>query len=61
MFLMPTSKTPPIFIVLFKSPFGIAVEPAFRKILIFVFAKIECGLYFLDRFDVLILKMIFKK
>ena len=27
----------------------------------FFFAKIECGLYFLDRFDVLMLKMIFKK
>jgi len=27
----------------------------------FFFAKIECGLYFLNRFDVLISKMIFKK
>ena len=27
----------------------------------FFVAKIECGLYFLDRFDVLMLKMIFKK
>jgi len=27
----------------------------------FIFTKIECGLYFLDRFDVLMLKMIFKK
>jgi len=27
----------------------------------FVFAKIECGLYFLDLFDVLMSKMIFKK
>ena len=27
----------------------------------FFFAKIEYGLYFLDRFDVLISKMIFKK
>jgi hypothetical protein len=27
----------------------------------FFFAKIECGLYLLDRFDVLISKMIFKK
>ena len=26
-----------------------------------VFAKIECGLYFLNRFDVLISKIIFKK
>jgi hypothetical protein len=29
--------------------------------LFFFFAKIECGLYFLDRFDVLMSKMIFKK
>jgi hypothetical protein len=42
--------------------FGSAVEPAFDQILIFFFfAKIECGLYFLDRFDVLVSKMIFKK
>ena len=27
----------------------------------FLFVKIEFGLYFLDRFDVLMLKMIFKK
>ena len=27
----------------------------------FFFAKIECGLYFLDRFDVLMSKMILKK
>jgi len=27
----------------------------------FFFAKIKCGLYFLDRFDVLMSKMIFKK
>jgi hypothetical protein len=27
----------------------------------FFFAKIKCGLYFLDRFDVLISKIIFKK
>jgi len=27
----------------------------------FFFVKIECGLYFLDRFDVLMLKVIFKK
>jgi hypothetical protein len=31
------------------------------KFQIFFFAKIECGLYFLDRFDVLMSKMIFKK
>ena len=45
----------------FKSPFGCAFQPVFRQILNFFFAKIECGLYFLDRFDVLMLKMIFKK
>jgi len=27
----------------------------------FFFAKIECGLYFLDRFDMLMSKIIFKK
>jgi len=32
-----------------------------QKIWIFFFAKIWYGLYFLDRFDVLILKIIFKK
>jgi len=41
--------------------FGIAFVPVFRPNLIFFFAKIECGLYFLDRFDVLMSKMIFKK
>jgi len=49
----------------FLSMSGSAVEPAFHRILnfffFFFFAKIECGLYFLDRFDVLISKMIFKK
>ena len=30
-----------------------------KKIIFFV--KIKCGLYFLDRFDVLMSKMIFKK
>jgi hypothetical protein len=44
-----------------KSLFGSAVEPAFDRISNFFFAKIECGLYFLDRFDVLMSKMIFKK
>jgi hypothetical protein len=43
------------------SLFGSAVQPAFHQILIFFFAKIECGLYFLDRFDVLMSKIIFKK
>ena len=32
-----------------------------KKFNFFFFAKIECGLYFLDRFDVLMSKMIFKK
>jgi hypothetical protein len=44
--------------------FGIAFVPAFRlnlNFFFFFFAKIECGLYFLDRFDVLMSKMIFKK
>jgi len=40
---------------------GIAFVTVFRQILNFVFAKIECGLYLLDRFDVLISKMISKK
>jgi hypothetical protein len=45
-----------------KSLFGSAVEPVFDQILnYFFFAKIECGLYLLDRFDVLMSKMIFKK
>jgi hypothetical protein len=50
--------------VLDKRLFGSAVEPAFHRIsnfFFFFFAKIECGLYFLDRFDVLMSKMIFKK
>jgi hypothetical protein len=33
--------------------FDCAFQPAFRQILNFFFSKIECGLYFLDRFDVL--------
>jgi uncharacterized membrane protein (DUF106 family) len=45
-----------------KRPFGIAFVTAFHQILnFFFFAKIECGLYFLDRFDVLMSKIIFKK
>ena len=40
---------------LIKRPFGVVVK--FQ----FFFIKIECGLYFLDRFDVLMSKMIFKK
>ena len=44
--------------------FGIAFVPAFcpnLNFFFFFFAKIECGLYFLDRFDMLMSKMIFKK
>jgi len=41
--------------------FGIVFVTAFHQILNFFFTKIKCGLYFLDRFDVLISKMIFKK
>jgi hypothetical protein len=44
--------------------FGSAVQLAFHQIsnfVFFFFAKIECDLYFLDRFDVLMSKMIFKK
>jgi len=33
----------------------------FTKFQNFFLGKIECGLYFLDRFDVLISKIIFKK
>jgi hypothetical protein len=45
-----------------KSLFGSVVEHAFDRISnFFFFAKIECGLYFLDRFDMLMSKMIFKK
>ena len=47
---------------LIKNMFGYAVELEFDQIsFYFFFAKIECGLYFLDRFDVLMSKMIFKK
>jgi len=42
-------------------PFGIAFVTVFHQILNFFFIKIECSLYFLDRFDVLMSKMIFKK
>jgi hypothetical protein len=46
----------------FWDVFGIAFATAFRQILNFFFiVKIECGLYLLDRFDVLMSKMIFKK
>jgi len=44
-----------------KTMFGNATAVAFPKILIFFFTKIEYGLYVLDRFEVLMLKMIFKK
>jgi len=51
------------FICELKRAFGSAVQPAFQRIsnFFFFFAKIECGLYLLDRFDMLISKMIFKK
>jgi len=46
----------------FMGLFSIVFVIAFYQILIFYFfAKIECGLYFLDRFDVLMSKIIFKK
>jgi len=41
--------------------FGIVFVIVFRQILNFFFVKIECGLYFLDCFDVLMSKIIFKK
>jgi len=46
-----------------KVAFGSAFLPVFCENLnfFFFFAKIECGLYFLDRFDVLMSKIIFKK
>jgi hypothetical protein len=45
-----------------KGTFGIAFVIVFCSNLnFFFFAKIECGLYFLDRFDVLMSKIIFKK
>jgi len=45
-----------------NSLFGSAIEPVFDQILnLFFFAKIKCGLYFLDRFDMLMSKMILKK
>jgi hypothetical protein len=44
-----------------KIPFGITFVIVFHQILNFFFIKIKCGLYFLDRFDVLMSKMIFKK
>jgi len=40
--------------------FGTAFVPAFRANLNFFFIKIECGLYFLDRFDVLMSKRFLK-
>jgi hypothetical protein len=41
--------------------FGNAAAAAFLKILNLFFTKIEDGLYVLDRFDVLMSKIIFKK
>jgi hypothetical protein len=49
-------KTPECLALLFNLLFG-----EFQIFFFFFFAKIECGLYLLDRFDVLISKMIFKK
>jgi len=45
----------------FKTMLGNVATAAFSKILIFFFTKIEYGLYVLDRFDVLMSKMILKK
>jgi hypothetical protein len=44
-------------------PFGIVFVTAFHQILnfFFFFTKIECGLYFLDRFNMLMSKIILKK
>jgi hypothetical protein len=44
-----------------KSLFGSALNLCLIKFNFFFFIKIECGLYFLDCFNVLILKIIFKK
>ena len=41
--------------------FGNAAAAVFPKNLNFFFTKIKYGLYVLDRFDVLMSKMIFKK
>ena len=58
------SKSRELTTYLFKtmSMFGSAVETAFRQnSIFFFFVKIKFGLYFLDRFDVLMSKIIFKK
>jgi len=45
-----------------KSLFGSALNLYLIKFyFIFFFVKIKCGLYFLDCFNILILKIIFKK
>jgi hypothetical protein len=44
-----------------QTPFDIVFVTVFHQILNFFFVKIECDLYFLDRFDVLMSKIIFKK
>jgi len=44
-----------------KGTFRNVATAAFPKKLIFCFIKIQYGLYVLDRFDVLMSKMIFKK
>jgi hypothetical protein len=43
-----------------KSLFGSALNLYLTKFYFFFFVKIECGLYFLNCFNVLILKIIFK-
>jgi len=50
-----------IFLVFFGETLGNVWFCVSFKFDFFFFAKIECGLYFLDRFDVLMSKMIFKK
>jgi len=42
-------------------PVWLCVETVFDQIKFFFFTKIKYDLYFLDRFDMLISKMIFKK
>jgi len=47
--------------VIFKTMFRNAAAAVFLKILKFFFIKIKYDLYVLDRFDVLMSKIIFKK
>jgi len=46
---------------MFGNAAAAAAAAAFLKILNFFFIKIKYGLYVLDRFDMLMSKMIFKK